>query len=154
MEQGMTWPLDHPLALGGYFLLLGLVLAGFSAFHLRRAIRSRHWPSTEGRVTEARLEEDSDGQFSVAVSYRYQVDGQTHRGSEDVKHWRPTRESAQMIARKFPPGEPLVVFYDPEKPSVAVLRPGRTAGPVMLLLLSCAIGGVGLFFMAPHLGLW
>jgi hypothetical protein len=143
----MNWPLDHPAAFGTYTLLLGLVIGGLALFYLNRGLSSRAWPAVEARVTSARLDQDSDGQFSVDVGYAYTVGGETYTRTENLTVWLPTRENAEAVLRRHPVGGAVVVRYDPTRPRVAVLRPGVSVGVWVWLVISVGIVAAGVVML-------
>src|SRR5262245_35385237 len=138
----MNGLVDHPAAFGIYVLLLGLVIGGLALFYLNRGLNSRNWPSIQAQVTSARLDQDSDGQFSVDVCYAYTVGGETYTRTENLRVWWPTRENAERRLRAYPVGGVVAVRYDPTKPSLAVLRPGVSAN--VWIWLAISTGGTAL----------
>jgi hypothetical protein len=139
----MNWPLDHPTAFGTYTLVLGLLIVGVATFYLRRGLNSRWWPTVEARVAASGLDEDSDGQFSVAVTYSYSVSGETYARTETLSVWLPTRENAERVLRQLPVGGVVEVRYDPSRPQVAVLRPGASAWLWLWLAIGAGVVAVG-----------
>jgi hypothetical protein len=139
----MNGLLDHPAAFGTYTLTLGLVIGGLAFFYLNRGLSSRTWPAVEARVTSARLDEDSDGCFSIDVAYAYDVNGETYVRTENLTVWLPTRENAERLLREHPVGGAVVARYDPTHPTVAVLRPGVPIRVWIWLAIATGIVGVG-----------
>ena len=139
----MDWPLDHPIAFGTYTLALGFLIMGMAAFYLRRGLSSRWWPTVEARVTASGLEEDSDGQFSVSVTYSYSVSDETYARTETLNVWLPSRENAERVLRQHPVGGEVEVRYDPSCPRVAVLRPGASVWLWLWLAIGAAVGAAG-----------
>jgi uncharacterized integral membrane protein len=114
--------------------LLMLIL-GFVQFRTSRA--SRDWPSVEGQVTEAtvetKIDRDEDGastRYSPRIIYTYSVSGQQYTSDRVVigaRQWHTsqTRAEAKLVYR---PGQQVTVYYNPGKPSQAVLEAGATRG--------------------------
>jgi hypothetical protein len=122
---------------------LGVIIWGF--IRMRRASRTRSWPTTQGTIrssrvtsreapaveTETRYDEDAPAPapqvlYRPQVEYTYTVDRQTYTGTElgvDVVEVS-SRQHAQAHAARYAPGRPVTVFYDPEDPSRALLEPG------------------------------
>jgi hypothetical protein len=147
----MTWPLDHPLAFGAYALALGTLIAGLALFYLRRGLASRWWPTVEARVTAAGLDEDSDGQFSVDVTYAYSVGDETHTRTENLTVWLPTRENAERVLRQHPVGAAVEVRYNPSRPRVAVLRSGVSARVWIWLAIGAGVIALGVGMLSGAL---
>jgi hypothetical protein len=144
----VNWPLDNNnLVLGGWFALVGLVFGAAAAFRIYRGADSTGWPEADAVVAAARIDEDSDGQCSVEVDFRYTAGGEPHTRTETVPVWLPTRENAERVLAAHRPGTALTVRYHPDRPGVAVLRPGVTAGSWVWFLLGVGILSVGVAMM-------
>jgi hypothetical protein len=139
----MNWPLDNPNAFGAYTVALGCVIAGLALFYLRRGFSSQWWPTIEARVTSSNLDEDSDGQFSVDVTYSYAVGDETYTRTENLTVWLPTRENAESVLRQHPVGGMVEVRYNPSQPRVAVLRPGISAWLWLWLAIGAGMTSLG-----------
>ena len=126
---------------GGIFVLillaLGIYLVVFSLRSKKKAEESQNWPSTSGAVTLAEVKRsvnrDEDGNESYAyypkVEYTYQVGGETYTGKRLAFGGvlaQKNPDSVQKTLERFPLGGPVTVYYDPEKPTDAVLE--RQAG--------------------------
>jgi hypothetical protein len=143
----MNWPLDNSSAFGTYTIALGLLIIGVTLFYLRRGLSSRWWPALEARVTASSLDEDSDGQFTVAVTYSYSVGDETYARSETLTVWLPTRENAERVLRQHPVGGSVEVRYNPARPHVAVLRPGVSVWLWLWLVIGAAVVAAGVVLM-------
>jgi hypothetical protein len=77
------------------------------------------------------------------VKYTYVVNGQTWQSSR-VKFGGVAR---QKILDKYPNGNPVQVFFDPQQPSNAVLEPG---GSTQVMLFA----GIGTFVFCLLMALW
>lgn len=119
--------------------LIGVPFILFWYFLRRRAARSQNWPSASGRVVESKLVsfKDSDGNSSMEAQlrYTYEVAGAVLTGSTVAiaGGGRPSK-----IVEKYPVGTAVQVFYDPNKPSMAVLERGG-AGLNSLLVVGIAV---------------
>jgi hypothetical protein len=119
--------------LGGFIISAGmgalLVLAGLAVFRsARRALRddlaSRDWPHVEGQIVKAgNIPSYGVSVRSYYVNYEYDVAGVKHKGSEVLGIGN---EEADPIVRKFPAGAKAQIYYNPNTPSIARLRPGFT----------------------------
>jgi hypothetical protein len=145
--------------------LLGAVL-GVVAFCRARqlASASARWPTVTGTVTasnviEEAIAEKSDDdksvvapkmihRYQVDLRYAYQVDKRDFVGTE--ANWGMTaiygrRDVAEKAAGLYRPGQPVTVFYDPERPGTAVLEPDGRAGawaPLILAAICAVVGGM------------
>ena len=147
--------------------LLGAVF-GIAAFVRGRRVASAsmRWPTAAGAITSSGVIEEAiadksneDKSFTRKI-YRYQVDLRYayHVGKRDfvgtAANWGGTaiyglRELAEKAAGRYRLGQPVVVYYDPEKPGNAVLDPDNRQGslaPIILAAICAVIGGALLAF--------
>ena len=121
--------------------LLGLAAAMFvcfgaailrGEFHFyRQGAESEAWPSTNGIVTQSRVEDlyrSNDRRlYRPAVEYRYQV-GDLEYLSSRIRLGNTESYDKNGIARKLVEnyyfGKEVIVFYDPRDPKLAILEPG------------------------------
>ena len=144
---------------GGIFVLallaLGIYLVVFSLRSKKKAEESQNWPSTPGTVTLAEVKRsinrDEDGNESYTyfpkVEYTYQVGGETLVGKRlafggILAQSNPA--TAQKTLERYPLGGQVPVYYDPEKPTDAVLERqvggmkwGLIVGIICLVLSLC-----------------
>lgn len=150
-EVDMNWTLDNPSAFGVYALALGLLITGLALFYLNRGLSSLRWPSVEALITTSRLDEDSDGMFSVDVTYTYDVNGERYSRTENLTVYFPTRENAERLQREYPVGGAVVVRYNPSRPSLAVLRSGVSAKVWLWVTIGTAITALGVALLTGAL---
>lgn len=118
------------------------------------------WARTKGTIiaSEAAAEgshtDDDDSDCTAAVRYRYTVGGKTYESDRitfgDRAH--TTRLLAQQIVARYPVGAQVDVFYNPKRPSSAVLEARNAAsaafyvavivfGTVAAVLVAHAVAG-------------
>jgi hypothetical protein len=134
----------------GFMVLFVLIGGGLSYWGwniLQDARASTSWPTVQGGITssEVTVSSDSEGadSYSPEVTYRFQIDGQIFASSQ-IKFGENSygsRRKAQEIVNQYPVGKQVMVYYEPERPTNAVLEPGVSAGSYLVL-------GLGLFFTA------
>lgn len=133
----------------GAFLLRGSGRAG------RRLLRARRWPGVLGRVTRAELVRVSLGarvQWRPEVAVAYEVDGRAystgtlHPLDREAGETATTHARAAALLRRFPPGAPAAVTYDPADPADALLVPEGWGG-----VAATAVAGA--VFLAAGLGI-
>ncbi len=132
------------------FITIGVVIAVRGVGTVIEAFRSIDWPLTEGSVTASGVDMKNDAidtgrrtralRYSPAVSYSYDVDGTTY--SSDllgfIRVWTDDESGAHGIARRYPVGQTITVYYDPGDPSRAVLDPGVSLNSMLSLLFGLA----------------
>jgi hypothetical protein len=144
---------------------LGLLIAGLN--DLRRARRSRNWPTTPATLVSAELVQrsqpasrESGGSrpyFELLLQFQYTV-GQPLQGSSHVR-LPPTESGGEEQARaalaRYPAGKTLDVAYNPENPSETVLEPGvhgtsftRGLVGITFLVLAGVIPFIARWFLA------
>jgi hypothetical protein len=100
----------------------GLGLIGLNFWLRQKAARTALWASTEGVITESRVDDSDSDNIAPRLAYTYQVDGQPLRG------WRVSyglrganRRAVEELIARYPQGKKVLVFYDPKAPAKAVL---------------------------------
>jgi hypothetical protein len=140
---------------GGFFVLvllaLGIFLIVFSVRSRKKAEESQAWPNTTGSITLSEVKRivnrDDDGNESYAfipsVEFSYSVAGQSYSGKRlafggSIAQKDPA--AVQKGLERYPVGAQVTVYYNPEKPSEAVLE--RQAGGIkwaMTLGILCLV---------------
>ncbi len=134
-------------------LVIGLLVSGWGGLELQRALESRHWPSTTGIVTGATIDEvvhrkreGPETTYHPKIQYQYAVFGQVYRADRIVFGGSPggSRRAAQKMVDRYPEGLAVTVYYDPNKPSVAVVKAGYrlTAYAMVAVGVVLCAGGV------------
>ncbi|MGE0339870.1 MAG: DUF3592 domain-containing protein [Xanthobacteraceae bacterium] len=138
--------------MGVFALLIGRAMS-------YEAKQAAGWPSTWGVVEESGIEDFQtleDGRWKTRkrtnVVYRYQVKGNTYRsGRIGVARWNISSNIGALTgvaAKKYPPGRPVEVFFNPANPAEAVLERRATgagfvyAAGVVLLAVAARVAGL------------
>jgi Protein of unknown function (DUF3592) len=154
--------------LWGFLLPVGAFLAGSGAVAMyfmlrRRAIASAAWPTAIGKITistvdtETLREEDRDDDdrssrqrietmYRPVINYVYRVNGRDYFGSGLTADWSQLHgspEVAQKIVDAYPVGHDVAVYYDPARPSTAVLTRGKEAVPTFVLVVGAIFLSIG-----------
>jgi hypothetical protein len=120
------------------------------SWQLTLSLASAKWPRTEGKILASSVE-TIDGEYPSyvpRVEYEYVVDGRNYRSRKlRCSFWSSSFKSrARRIAAAYRPGDPVAVWYDPEKPSRAVLQTGGSVG-LLAAILAVSVIGPGLAFL-------
>lgn len=137
--------------LAGTLLVVGPAMAVWGTWFLLEASESASWPSTVGEVTRLDVRGRPDGEFWYGVSYRFEVDGVAYSSARNslgdgvsFGSSYDSREAAEAAANeRIPVGARLRVYYDPEAPGNALVKPGvqwSTAVPLILGTLFTPVG--------------
>ena len=123
------------------------------------ASASARWPTVAGIITtsdvieEAIEEKDDDksrtrriSRYQVDLRYAYQVGKRDFVGTS--ASWGATaiyglREVAEKAAEQYQKGQPVTVYYNPDRPGQAVLEPDNRRGSLAPLIAAavCAVFG-------------
>lgn len=130
-------------------LILNAIFLGVIFFMRRKMAAVSQWPSTMGTVMMSTIEQrsSSEGGYTdyPVVQYSYQVSGQAFQSYKLAPGPEVGGTGAGKIVTRYPQGAQVMVFYNPENPSEAVLERKAPAQWLMWLLLivfDCALCGV------------
>ena len=127
--------------------LLNAIFLGV-IFFMRRMATVSQWPSTMGTVNASYLERrsSSDGSTNYpVVQYSYQVAGQAYQSTKLAPGPEVGGTGAGKVVSRYPVGAQVMVFYNPQDPSDAVLERKAPAQWLMWFLLvtfDCALCAV------------
>jgi hypothetical protein len=125
---------------GALFTLAGASILVYCFYCIWLSIVSRHWPSATGLIAVSDLEtrRDTDGRtYRAKISFVYTVAGREYIGNHALFGDRVAYSlsgPALRLQRKYRPGSPVRVLYDPSDPTKAVLE-SRVATPLYFMLL-------------------
>ena len=135
--------------IGFVLLILNGVFLGIIFFMRRKMAAVSKWPSTLGTVNASYLERRSSSEGGSTnypvVQYSYQVSGQAYHTTKLAPGPEVGGTGAGKVVARYPVGAHVMVFYDPQNPSEAVLERKAPAQWLMWLLLivfDCALCGV------------
>ena len=121
------------------FLVLNVIFLGIIFFMRRRMAAVRQWPSTMGAVNASYLERrsSSEGGYTnyPVVQYSYQVSGQAYQGAKIAPGPEVGGTGAGKVVARYPAGAQVMVFYNPQNPSDAVLETKAPAQWILWLIL-------------------
>jgi hypothetical protein len=142
----------------GFFALAGVMLLALLRAARRQAAAASGWPVTTGRIVSSTVEHyrtrvggARSGTMATfyepVVEYSYRVNGREYHSTQLSFGGRvaDSEELAQAKAAKYPANTEVVVHYDPDTPSNAVLDP-KIAYAMPLLVLTIVFFAAALFF--------
>ena len=94
--------------------------------------------------------------FEDWVRYEYSVNGVSHQGSNlrfPNINFHSSPNTAYGFVKRYRPGSPVDVFYDPEDPELSVLKPGipaRWRSDLETMLLANCLGA-GLLILTRYM---
>ena len=127
-------------AIGFFFLILNVIFLGILFFMRRRMAAVSQWPSTMGTVSASYLERrhsssDSGSTNYPVVQYSYQVSGQSYQSTKLAPGPEVGGTGAGKVVARYPTGAQVMVFYNPQNPSDAVLETKAPAQWILWLIL-------------------
>ena len=144
---------DSAVGFGVVMILAGVAALAWGRRRVALAESSRTWPSVPGTIVASTVGSYRSGEalgrrYYPAVRYTYAVGGREYRSKriqfDELATNRTQEHIAAILARKYPLGATVPVYYDPSRPGRSVLEPGQTGahgcGPY-----GCAFIVVGLF---------
>ena len=158
----MFYPNQNP---GGFIVTIVtipfLIFIGILVIVMLRSVlkgsASKRWPETDGRILSSEVTShrslDSNGTHTTmhepAIRYEYNANGQ-HYESKEISfggiNGTSSTDFAEGIVARFAAGSSVRVFYNPAKPSEAVLEHSG-AGCNMVLLLLFSVIELGLIVL-------
>lgn len=131
---------------------------------------SKNWPTVQGVVSYSDIItsiSDGDEMYRVDIEYNYTVQTTNYKGDRIATITSSTNSlsSVEKDLRKYPVGEHVSVYYNPEAPSISMLEPGAglftyviTYGPLLFclvgfLMLLQVVKKIGLVILALFVGL-
>lgn len=135
--------------IGFVLLILNAIFLGIIFFMRRKMAAVSQWPSTMGTVLMSNLEarHSSDGGWTnyPAVQYSYQAGGQAYQGNRIAPGPEVGGSGAGKVVGRYPAGAQVMVFYNPQNPSDAVLErkaPAQWLMWFLLILFDCILFGL------------
>ncbi len=127
-------------AIGFFFLILNVIFLGILFFMRRRMAAVSQWSSTMGTVSASYLERrhsssDSGSTNYPVVQYSYQVSGQSYQSTKLAPGPEVGGTGAGKVVARYPAGAQVMVFYNPQNPSDAVLETKAPAQWILWLIL-------------------
>ena len=130
-------------------LILNAIFLGVIFFMRRRMATVSQWPSTMGTVNSSYLERRSSSEGGSTdypvVHYSYQVGGQSYQGAKLAPGPEVGGTGAGKVVARYPEGAQVMVFYNPQDPSDAVLErkaPAQWLIWLLLIVFDCVLCGI------------
>lgn len=130
------------------FVILGIAILIVGSILWKEAGKVKSRPTVTGKVVTSTVDYAHDSQsqqettmYSAKVKYQYSINGITYF-SEKIsmgKFSTSSRNQAQKIADKYPPGKEVVVYYNPDNPDEAVLEPDETIYVLIVFILGALV---------------
>jgi hypothetical protein len=125
---------------------------------LRRPAETELWPVTEGMVLESTVASSNDhGRqiFRPEIHYRYEIGGERfegHRIQWDLPAGFRKYTRARTLLDGYRAGTRVAVYYDPQRPGIAVLQRGHGAARGSLMLVAPTAALYAIFTVGTFIG--
>ena len=142
MHQEFNWQSVVPFVrILGYLFIAGTpFLLLFGLYRYFHGKSTQKWPSTKGKITVSALKKHQELQtkydrragfkpqwlYRHEFEYKYKVDGKIYTSSKMVYGQTPVdmnEAKAYALLEQYPLGKVITVYYNPKRPSEAVLVP-------------------------------
>jgi hypothetical protein len=143
------------LTICGTAFIFDAVFLGIIFFTRRKVARAAAWPSTMGTVTQSRIQMRSSSEGGSTayplVEYAYQVMGQAYQNTKVMPGPDIGGSGARKVVDRYPAGAQVMVYYNPQKPSEALLERSMPGAMkifwIILIILDVFLCGLGAVLM-------
>jgi hypothetical protein len=141
-----------PVFLVLFAMAIPIAIAVLIVLNVQAVRRASHWPSVQGRIVSATVRRkrtqrggDPTKIGNVPdVTYVYTVDGVEHRGTRiSIADIQADSLEVQAALERYQVGRTGPVFYDPDRPGVAVLERNPPARPMVMYSAAAGVVVVG-----------
>ncbi|MDA0269015.1 MAG: DUF3592 domain-containing protein [Cyanobacteria bacterium] len=151
-----------------FSIVSGAALLIFGLSFLKSAYTSLGWPTVQGDVAAVNINRDrvTDSRppaytYTYTVAYTYEVDGNRYQGdryslgsgSTASRTYREQQNAIAAAKESYAVGQSIDVYYNPNAPADAVLKPGANIGTFVPLIFGLVLSssGIGLFRLAQRI---
>ncbi len=146
---------SNPKMFGLIFALIGAVILYLWAWPpIKYGLDSKSWPVTSGTITSSEVEswlKEGKSQYSAHINYSYSVGGKKYTSAKIYSSGTYSGGNitkARELVDEFPAGKTVDVFYDPEIPDSAALKPGVSSEDILMAAFPSVFLFVGLAILS------
>jgi hypothetical protein len=143
------------MALALAFGVVGIYFLGEGFLRLVRSNPELTWLPVPGRIVESRVDQGYRGGKTARIRYTYQHQGVTFesRRIAPFEFWSNVSSAADNFVEKYPSGQTLTVYINPNDPKEAVLEPkNQRLAAVVSIFAGIALGLTTAIEVAPEFG--
>lgn len=144
----------NPVTLGLLFLIFGgIVFFAWGLPPLQYSHESASWPSVQGTITNSEIDtwrREGKTYYQPNIVYTYEVEGKKYSSSKVTVGDPPSDTNmspAKRVQNEYPSGKQVMVFYDPEAPSSAALKPGIQKNDILLGFITGIFPLIGILLL-------
>ncbi|NHR07830.1 DUF3592 domain-containing protein [Chromobacterium haemolyticum] len=139
-------------------IAIGLAISVYLWQQSAKAQQASAWPSVAGKIVSSEVDwrharggDSSDRrEFRAVVHYEYLVAGSV-RHAERLRFPNPgyagSDQQALEIVQRYPAGQAVQVFYNPQNPEEACLEPGKHWSAWLAQAVGALVALVGLWLL-------
>lgn len=138
--------------IGLIFLFCGAWVSIIGVKELKKAISSRNWLETHGKVISSEVV-GGRGNYRPNISYEYSIFGTKYLSNVVFigSGWGSSQKSAQRISNRYPVGKEVKVYHNSANPREAALEIKISFDICFTLLFGLIFSGMGLFTILDYL---
>ena len=139
----------------------GIFLMSWGGYEMKGASESLDWPETPGSITSSHVSKetsrDSEQRLRTTyypnVAYQYQIAGRGYTGTRINFGGRTGGMEwvAQRTVDRYPTGKTIIVHYNPQEPTYAVLEAGIAWSSIFLFLMGIVFFVAGVLCFRAYL---
>ena len=126
------------------FFIPGIALLVTGVNQIIYEYSSKDWPRAEGKIFTSKVTSYTSKRtyYRANIIYEYKTSGKEYSSSE-INFWITSdldEEKIRGVVAKYPVGKSVLVYYDPDNPTIAVLEPepswlniGFFFGPIIFI---------------------
>ncbi len=138
----------YPIIIG-LVALGGLIISAWGWRVLQQSQTKKQWPTVEGKIVKSESTSELN-ELLPHIVFSYQVEGETYTQLfKFPEGTHPLPEFTQSYLRKYPVGQAVTIFYNPNDVTDATLEPA-TQGDWMILALGILMtaGAISIFLFS------
>jgi hypothetical protein len=150
--------IDPYIALGIFFLVVGIIVFILNTRAIVLANASKHWDITKGIILESVLyisDTDESNTYRPQIEYSYSINendfksNRVYFGSNILSSFKKRR--SQRLINKYPKGKCVDVYFNRMNEKMSVLEPGIKTEIITGLVLGIVLLAIGyLFYSYPE----
>ena len=121
-------------------LVFGVIAVLSTGYFFHKSVNTKSWPSVQGIIISSKIVKvikDGKKKYYPEVNYEYLVDSISYKGNGISIGTITTEAYAKKVTTNYPLGKNVIVFYNIEDPSEALLEVG--VSPVLYWILALGI---------------
>lgn len=137
------------LIIGSWFLYTNV-----SAPMTAEAKASDSWPNVPGIITHSDISQSTDDgktMYATEINYNFNIGNNSYSGNRISLTSNNTKTSnigsVKKTLQKYPVGQQVTVYYDPELPNNAVLQPGADTFTYIIKYAPFLLGFLGVLML-------